>query len=46
MTVGHIAHMAIVKIAAGSDFWKITSPRGSHARGEIGRMNCTIGSND
>ena len=46
MTVGHIAQRAIVKIAAGSDFWKITRPSGSHASGEIGRMNCTIGSND
>ena len=26
MTVGHIAQSAIVKIAAGSDFWKTTRP--------------------
>ena len=46
MTVGHIAHSAIVKTAAGSDFWKTTSPSGSHASGEIGRRNWMIGSND
>ena len=45
ITVGHIAHSAIVKIAAGSDFWNTTRPSGSQASGEIGRRNCTIGSN-
>src|SRR5262245_64430587 len=46
MTVGHIAQSAIVNTAAGSDFWKITRPSGSHASGEIGRRNDTMGSND
>ena len=46
ITVGHIAQRAIVKIAAGSDFWKTTSPSGSHASGEIGRRNWMIGSKD
>ena len=45
MTVGHIAQSAIVNTAAGSDFWKITRPSGSHASGEIGRRNWMIGSN-
>ena len=46
ITVGHIAHSAIVNTAAGSDFWKMTRPSGSHASGEIGRRNCTIGSKE
>jgi hypothetical protein len=32
-----MAQIAMVKIAAGSDFWKSTSPSGSHASGETGR---------
>jgi hypothetical protein len=46
ITVGHIAHNAMVKTAAGSDFWKMTRPRGSQARGEIGRRNWMMGSKD
>ena len=34
MTVGHIEQTAMAKSAAGSDFWKSTSPSGSHARGD------------
>ena len=45
MTVGHIEQTAMAKSAAGSDFWKITSPSGSQASGEIGRSTCMIGSN-
>ena len=45
MTVGHIEQTAIVKSAAGSDFWNRTSPSGSHASGEIGRRICMSGSN-
>jgi hypothetical protein len=36
--------MAIVKSAAGSDCRKITSPRGSQARGEMGRSTWITGS--
>ena len=45
ITVGHIEHTAIAKSAAGSDFWKSTSPSGSQASGEIGRSTCMMGSN-
>ena len=45
MTVGHIEQTAIAKSAAGSDFWKSTSPSGSQASGEMGRSTCMIGSN-
>jgi hypothetical protein len=34
----------MVKMAAGSDFWKTTSPRGSQASGEMGRRNWMMGS--
>ena len=44
ITVGHIAHRAMVNTAAGSDFWKTTRPRGSQASGEIGRRNWMMGS--
>jgi hypothetical protein len=37
ITVGHMAHNAMVKSAAGSDCLKITKPNGNHASGEIGR---------
>ncbi len=30
--------------AAGSDFWKSTSPNGSHASGEMGRRTWMTGS--
>jgi hypothetical protein len=46
ITVGHMAQRAMVNTAAGSDFWKITRPRGSQASGEMGRMNWTIGSKE
>ena len=46
ITVGHIAQSAMVKMAAGSDFWKMTSPSGSQASGEIGRRNWMMGSKD
>ncbi len=44
ITVGHMAQRAMVNTAAGSDFWKMTSPSGSQASGEIGRRNWTMGS--
>jgi hypothetical protein len=37
ITVGHMEHSAMVNSAAGSDWRNITSPRGSHASGEMGR---------
>jgi hypothetical protein len=43
-TVGHIEHIAMVKIPAGSGFWKITRPRGSHAKGDTGRRIWMMGS--
>ncbi len=43
-TVGHIEHTAIANKAAGSDFWKMTRPSGSHASGEIGRNTWMTGS--
>ena len=43
-TVGHIAQIAMVKIDAGWDFPKSTSPSGSQARGETGRRIWMIGS--
>ena len=36
-TVGHIEQTAMVKSAAGCDFWNSTSPSGSQASGETGR---------
>jgi hypothetical protein len=45
ITVGHMEQMAIANRAAGSDFWKSISPKGSHASGEIGRRICMTGSN-
>ena len=35
----HVMHKASQVIAAGSDFWKMTRPSGSHASGEIGLRN-------
>ena len=43
-TVGHIAQIAMVKIAAGWDFPKRTSPSGNQASGETGRRIWIIGS--
>ena len=44
ITVGHMAQMAMIKIAAGSDCRKITKPSGSQANGEIGRKIWITGS--
>ena len=44
MTVGHIEQSAMVNSAAGSDFWKMMSPSGSQASGEIGRRTWMTGS--
>ncbi len=43
-TVGHIAQIAIVNSAAGSERWKTIRPIGSHANGEIGRNTWITGS--
>src|ERR1700712_4204758 len=45
ITVGHMEHIAMVNVAAGSDFWNSTRPSGSQASGETGRKICAIGSN-
>ncbi len=48
MTVGHMAHMAMVKSAAASETsWALpnrTSPRGNQASGETGRRTWKVGS--
>src|SRR4051812_45604282 len=43
-TVGHMAQTAMVKSAAGCDFWNSTSPSGSQASGETGRSSWKRGS--
>ena len=44
ITVGHMAQVAMVKIAAGSDCLKITNPNGNHAKGDMGRKIWITGS--